>query len=403
MACDHCGREFDSLPYTCKRCGRDFCTEHRLPESHNCHQLKIEQAEQELKREADKDAEPWFKDEFRLSNVEESGSEGRATTHPADESAKPTAECKTCGKRLYEHEAAGCPNCESTFCGEHLADHRADCSDSPTQETVSSSPVTTRDTTSPDVAPDGSVVRGSSAPTQESESEGTSLSRAKNVSSSLLGAPMAIASKLISSAKMVYRYPLTSMWSATKFILILGIIVLLAGQVGIGPIDTSPEELASPLADAAANVTGPADINEQQVERLVREGINERRAERGLGNLSSSASLQEQARLHSEDMVNRDELAHDFSDSTTEERLSMAGCDASGENVAQTWYQEKVDTAEGETYISDEEDLAESLVTQWMNSPPHRENLLRQKWSETGVGVNLTDENKVYATQVFCS
>ncbi|MDB2265505.1 CAP domain-containing protein [Halorubrum ezzemoulense] len=173
--------------------------------------------------------------------------------------------------------------------------------------------------------------------------------------------------------------------------------------MGIGPVDTSPGELASPLADAAANATNPAEIDEQQVERLVREGINERRADRGLTSLSSSASLQEQAQLHSEDMVGHDELAHNLPGSTTEERLSMASCDTGGENVAQTWYQNRVDTAEGERYIDDEEELAESLVTQWMNSPPHRENLLRKEWSDTGVGIELTDDDKVYATQLFCA
>ena len=91
MECDHCGRDLASLPYTCKRCGRNFCAEHRLPESHGCQQLKLEQAKRALKREADEDGGPWFKDGFRLSNVEESDTEDRTTTHPADELAELTA------------------------------------------------------------------------------------------------------------------------------------------------------------------------------------------------------------------------------------------------------------------------------------------------------------------------
>ncbi|WP_162528387.1 CAP domain-containing protein [Halorubrum distributum] len=213
---------------------------------------------------------------------------------------------------------------------------------------------------------------------------------------------MAIVSRIAGAAKAIYRYPMTSLWNLTKIVLLVGIVVILAGQVGIGPVDTSPGELASPLADAAANATDPVEIDEQRVERLVQEGINEQRADRGLTSLSSSASLQEQARLHSEDMVSHEELAHDLPGSATEERLTTANCAAGGENVAQTWYQERVDTAGGERYIGDEEELAESLVTQWMNSPPHRENLLRQEWSETGVGIELTDDDKVYATQLFC-
>lgn len=404
MECDHCGRDLASLPYTCKRCDRNFCTEHRLPEAHDCHQLKLEQAERALKREADEDGGPWFKDEFRLSNVEESDIEERTTTHPADEPAELTAECETCGTQLREHEAAGCPYCEKVFCGDHLGDHRADCFDPPTEENASGDSNTASGTGgSPDVAPDGSVVRNTSAPTQGAEAEDSKSTGLRGIFWLLIGAPIAIASRITGAAKAVFRYPTTSLWNLTKIVLLLGIIVILAGQVGIGPVNTSPGELASPLADAAANATNPAEIDEQQVERLVREEINERRADRGLTSLSSSASLQEQAQLHSEDMIGHDELAHNLPGSTTEERLSMASCDTGGENVAQTWYQERVDTAEGEKYIGDEEELAESLVTQWMNSPPHRENLLRKEWSETGVGIDLTDDDKVYATQLFCA
>jgi len=404
MECDHCGRDLASLPYTCKRCSRDFCAEHRLPEAHDCQQLKLEKAERALKREADEDAGPWFKDEFRLSNIEESDTESRTTTHPADEPAQPTAECETCGTQLLEHEAAGCPYCEKVFCGEHLADHRANCSDPSAQGYVSNDSSTASGAgSSPDVAPDGSVVRDTSASTQESEAESSGSGGMRGVFWLLVGLPMAIASGVIGAAKFVFRYPTTSLWNATKVVLLLGIVVVLAGQVGIGPVDTSPGELASPLADAAVNATNPAEIDEQQVEKLVREGINERRADRGLSSLSSSPSLQEQARLHSEDMVSHDELAHDLPGSTTEERLTRANCETGGENVAQTWYQEQVEIGEDERYIGDEQELAESLVIQWMNSPPHRENLLRQEWSETGIGIELTDDDKVYATQQFCA
>ena len=63
MHCNQCGCNLAGLPYTCKRCGNVFCSEHRLPESHDCQQLKIEKAERALKREAGKDAGPWFDEE----------------------------------------------------------------------------------------------------------------------------------------------------------------------------------------------------------------------------------------------------------------------------------------------------------------------------------------------------
>jgi membrane associated rhomboid family serine protease len=33
--CDECG-EYENLPYQCGRCGRTFCSDHRLPENHDC-------------------------------------------------------------------------------------------------------------------------------------------------------------------------------------------------------------------------------------------------------------------------------------------------------------------------------------------------------------------------------
>lgn len=34
--CANCSSEITSIPYNCKYCGNKFCSEHRLPENHNC-------------------------------------------------------------------------------------------------------------------------------------------------------------------------------------------------------------------------------------------------------------------------------------------------------------------------------------------------------------------------------
>ena len=130
MDCDHCGRSFDSLEYTCRRCGGSFCTKCRLPETHECIGLKVEKAERALKREEGEN-EPWFKDEFRLSNVgeDEKRSTPRGQTHPADIKSESESECETCGKSLLDHEIAGCPHCGEVYCGEHVAAHRSQCSE----------------------------------------------------------------------------------------------------------------------------------------------------------------------------------------------------------------------------------------------------------------------------------
>lgn len=39
-ACEYCGNKIDELPRPCKYCSHYFCSDHRLPESHNCEGLK---------------------------------------------------------------------------------------------------------------------------------------------------------------------------------------------------------------------------------------------------------------------------------------------------------------------------------------------------------------------------
>lgn len=34
--CEYCGEHIQQLPFKCHRCNKTFCTEHRLPENHNC-------------------------------------------------------------------------------------------------------------------------------------------------------------------------------------------------------------------------------------------------------------------------------------------------------------------------------------------------------------------------------
>lgn len=121
MECDHCGREQEGIAYTCSQCGEKFCEEHRLPEAHRCPALSAERA-----RQLEDSSEPWFKDEFRLSNVEQQRSPSRERRRGESKTEIADA-CETCGKELLEHEIAGCPHCGDAYCGEHIAAHRTQC------------------------------------------------------------------------------------------------------------------------------------------------------------------------------------------------------------------------------------------------------------------------------------
>jgi len=51
---------------------------------------------------------------------------------------------------------------------------------------------------------------------------------------------------------------------------------------------------------------------------------------------------------------------------------------------------------------NDEEELSESIVDGWMDSPGHRENILTPNFDREGVGIVKTGDSKIYITQNFC-
>lgn len=46
--------------------------------------------------------------------------------------------------------------------------------------------------------------------------------------------------------------------------------------------------------------------------------------------------------------------------------------------------------------------MAKQIVDDWMDSSGHRENILDAHHTMMGLGVVITDDEQVYATQNFC-
>ncbi|MDQ2049898.1 CAP domain-containing protein [Natronolimnohabitans sp. A-GB9] len=151
------------------------------------------------------------------------------------------------------------------------------------------------------------------------------------------------------------------------------------------------------------------------VERYVHQAVNEERTDRGLEALEFDDDLQEIARAHSEDMAERGYFAHvDPDGNTFEDRYAAHGyeCRAytgdgsyytGGENLAMTYVNQPVQTDTGAVVeYTDERELADGIVDQWMNSDGHRENLLAEHWNNEGIGIHVTEDDEVYATQNFC-
>lgn len=147
---------------------------------------------------------------------------------------------------------------------------------------------------------------------------------------------------------------------------------------------------------------GPEPIEEDAVESEMIRLINEERSNEGLENLREMDIASSKARSHSERMSEYDEVAHDLGGTTTDGRLADISCRPGGENVALAYLHERVEVENGTMYASSSKEAAELLMTSWMNSEPHRENILDPQWTVVGVGVEVSEQDDVYATQIFC-
>lgn len=118
------------------------------------------------------------------------------------------------------------------------------------------------------------------------------------------------------------------------------------------------------------------------------DGVNAGRTANGPSALIMREDLRAVARAHSEDMVARDFFSHVNPDGQDPfDRMASAGITytAAGENIASNNFSNPVVTA----------------VSGWMNSPGHLENILRESFTHTGMGVATDGNGKYWFTQVF--
>jgi uncharacterized protein YkwD len=166
----------------------------------------------------------------------------------------------------------------------------------------------------------------------------------------------------------------------------------------------------------ATTPTEATSLDTERVERLVHQEINERREARGLEPLQYDSELAAIAQRHSTDMALRGYYSHaapngsDFTDRyeragyACRQPISGQRYAIGSENILYTFYKTRL-ANEGNSYYDTPEELAEGMVTSWMNSQGHRENILRPYWENEGIGIatRQTDDGlKIYATQNFC-
>ena len=138
------------------------------------------------------------------------------------------------------------------------------------------------------------------------------------------------------------------------------------------------------LAHATASAAEPPRGTDPVITELV-EAHNKERAKEGLAPLKSVPKLTQAAHGHARDMAEHGKMAHEGSDgSTPAQRAERLGYRyvKTGENVAY-----------GQPTV-------ESVMRAWMDSPPHRENILGD-YSEVGAARVLDKEERPYWSVSF--
>ena len=162
---------------------------------------------------------------------------------------------------------------------------------------------------------------------------------------------------------------------------------------------------------------GKPEFNAQQIEFLVHELTNQERQNHGLSQLTFDTEIRQIARGHSLDMAEREYFAHETPEGfTPTDRADQNGYSCQkivglliysgiAENIFQGHLFDSYYTINGEITSyewSTDEEIAKITVDGWMNSPGHRENILTEIFDREGIGVEITQDHKVYVTQNFC-
>ncbi len=127
----------------------------------------------------------------------------------------------------------------------------------------------------------------------------------------------------------------------------------------------------------------------RRIERAVFDLMNAERSAKGLAGLKWSDDVARVARQHSANMAAEKFFSHRGKDgSMVDDRADLFGIRwaSIGENIA---------------FMRGYSDPEKKALKTWLDSPPHRRNLLGQQWSESAIGVAQADDGSYYFTQVF--
>ncbi|MDO9324065.1 MAG: CAP domain-containing protein [Methanoregula sp.] len=179
-------------------------------------------------------------------------------------------------------------------------------------------------------------------------------------------------------------------------------------------VPTLQPDIINRIESTVSNSAPVIDI--PTLENKIHEGINQQRKNNGLSSLSYDSALASIARKHSADMALNNYFEHvNLQGLDPTDRGNKAGysCNKNygsyyttgiAENIMQNNLYDSVTTTNGIPRYdwNSQEEIAQSTVEGWMNSPGHRKNILTSTYDREGIGVSIATDKKVYITQDFC-
>jgi len=169
----------------------------------------------------------------------------------------------------------------------------------------------------------------------------------------------------------------------------------------------------------AADTGAQPEITAAELERQIHQQINRERQNHGLSQLDRDALLAAIARKHSSDMASYHFFSHtNLQGEDPVERAKNLGWNKKKQHDPNTWaigpgenifmnhlYDKVVTTKQNgvkvkkEEYVwKTQEEIVQSTVQGWMDSPPHRKNILSPKYNQQGIGVTISG-HEIYVTE----
>lgn len=121
---------------------------------------------------------------------------------------------------------------------------------------------------------------------------------------------------------------------------------------------------------------------ESSITDQILELVNTHRENKGLEKLSRNGTADHLATEHSTYMIGKDKISHDNFNSRSENLKRNENAKGTGENVAYGY------------------DTAKKVVTAWLNSSGHKENI-EGNFTHTGIAAVKNSEGTYYFTQLF--